>query len=123
MAGSRVLRAPRAGVHRVSRSIDVFAFHTPQPLPKPTPDPIEDGNRWDDAEGKFATVYCAYWLAQTPDHASWRGLRYLSRLAPDWECWAIWEPSPLLTSQPVVEKVTREHPALRAAAQRLSVRV
>jgi hypothetical protein len=64
-----------------------------------------------------------HWLAQTPDHASWRGLRYLSRLAPDWECWAIWEPSPLLTSRLVVEKVTREHPALQAAAQRLNVRV
>jgi hypothetical protein len=59
MAGSHVLRAPGTGVHRVSRSIDVFAFHTPQPLARPVADPIEDGNRWDDAEGKFATVYCA----------------------------------------------------------------
>jgi RES domain len=237
MAGSHVLRAPEGGVYRVSRSIDVFAFHAPQPLPRPAAGPIEDGNRWDDAEGKFATVYCAsqveaafgeviaryrerpgllariddfltqspdaeydpllspgvvpreffdgrwvghvpvdsavrfvdvddpathaavdvtlrrtlreygvkrvdrgtfltsdrrvtrtivsryHWLAQTPDHASWRGLRYLSRLAPDWECWAIWEPSPLLTSRLVVEKVTREHSALQAAAQRLNVRV
>jgi hypothetical protein len=64
-----------------------------------------------------------HWLAQTPDHASWRGLRYLSRLAPDWECWAIWEPSPLLTSHLIVEKVTREHPALHAAAQRLNIRL
>lgn len=237
MAGSHVVRAPGAGVHRVSRSIDVFAFYTSQPLSRPVAEAIEDGNRWDDAEGKFATVYCAsraetafgeviaryrerpglleriddfltqapdpeydpllspgvvpaeffdgrwighvtvdsavrfvdvddpathtavdvtlrralreygvkkidrstflasdrrvtrtiasryHWLGQTPDHASWRGLRYLSRLAPDWECWAIWEPSPLLTSRLVVEKVTREHPALRAAAQRLNVRV
>ena len=59
MAGSHVLSAPGAGVHRVSRSIDVFTFHTPQPLLRPAPDPIEDGNRWDDAEGRFATVYCA----------------------------------------------------------------
>jgi hypothetical protein len=109
MAGSHLLRAPKDGVHRVSRSIDVFAFHTPQPLPRPAPGPIEDGNRWDDAEGKFAT--------------SWRGLRYPSRLAPDWECWAIWEPSPLLMSHLVVEKVTREHPALRAAAQRLHLHI
>ena len=31
----------------------------PQPLPNPAPEPIEGGNRWDDAEGRFATVYCA----------------------------------------------------------------
>jgi hypothetical protein len=37
----------------------VFAFHTSRPLPSPAPDPIEDGNRWDDTEGNFATVYCA----------------------------------------------------------------
>jgi len=49
--------------------------------------------------------------------------RHLSRLAPDWECWAVWEPSPLLTSRLVVEKVTREHPALHAAARRLNVRI
>jgi hypothetical protein len=24
-----------------------------------------------------------HWLAQTPDHATWRGLRYASRLAAD----------------------------------------
>ena len=235
MAGSRALAAPRAGVHRVSRSINVFAFRTAAPLPNPASVPIHDGNRWDDAQGNFATVYCAssaegafgeviaryrerpgllqridaflnqppdpdydplltpgvvpaeffdgrwighstvdvdvrfvdvddpathaaldpalrralrdfgvrridrgtflsadrritrtiashyHWLAQTPDHASWRGLRYLSRLAPDWECWAIWEPTPLLASHLLVEKITREHPALAAAAARLNV--
>jgi len=59
MAGSHVLGAPAGGVYRVSRSVDVFAFHVPQPLPRPAAGAIEDGNRWDDAEGKFATVYCA----------------------------------------------------------------
>ena len=59
MAGSRALAAPRAGVHRVSRSINVFAFRTAAPLPNPASVPIHDGNRWDDAQGNFATVYCA----------------------------------------------------------------
>jgi hypothetical protein len=59
MAASRVLKAPGAGVHRVSRSIDVFAFHAAQPMPRPSPEPIEDGNRWDDPDGRFATLYCA----------------------------------------------------------------
>jgi hypothetical protein len=62
-----------------------------------------------------------HWLAQTPDHSRWRGLRYASRLAGDWECWAIWEPSPLLESQLTIEKITGEHPALRNAAARLEI--
>jgi hypothetical protein len=237
MPASHALAAPAAGVYRVARSIDVFAFHVPEPLPNPAPVAIEEGNRWDDAEGRFATVYCAssaeasfgeviaryrerrglleridrflsqrpdpeydpvlspgvvpaeffdgrwlghvgvdpavrfvdvedpathaavdatlrrrlaqygvrridrstflspdrrvtrmiasryHWLAQTPDHGDWRGLRYTSRLAPDWECWAIWQPSPLLDSQLTIEKVTREHPALDAATRRLGIRL
>jgi RES domain len=237
MPSSHALAAPRAGVHRVSRSVDVFAFHVPQPLTPQSPGPVEQGNRWDDPDGAFATVYCAssapaafgevvaryrerpgllarideflnhpadpeydpqlepgvvpaeffdrrwlgkvgvdpavrfvdvddpathaaidttlrrelrdygvrridrstflspdrrvtraiarryHWLAHTPDHATWRGLRYTSRLAADWECWAVWEPSPLLESALEVEKVTREHADLREAARRLNVRV
>jgi hypothetical protein len=235
MPATRAVTAPAAGVYRVARSVDSFAFHVPQPLPAPAPAPIEEGNRWDDAHGRFATVYCAssaegafgeviaryrerpgllqridafltgrpdpeydpllspgvvpaeffdrrwlghvgidpavrfvdvddpsthaavdatlrrqlrgygvrridrstflspdrratrtiasryHWLAQTPDHATWRGLRYASRLAADWECWAVWQPSPLLDSQLTIEKVTRDHPALPSAARRLGV--
>lgn len=63
-----------------------------------------------------------YWnLAQSPDHHDWRGLRFVSRLAPDWECWAIWEPSPLRTTLSAVVPVTRNHPGLVQAAQRLGV--
>jgi hypothetical protein len=237
MPASHALAAPQSGVHRVARSVEVFAFQVPGPLPRAAPVPIEEGNRWDDAEGRFATVYCAssaeaafgeviaryrertglldridsflsqrpdpeydpllspgvvpaefferrwlghagvdpvvrfvdvddpathaavdaalrrqlraygvrrvdrstflspdrrvtrtiatryHWLAQTPDHTAWRGLRYTSRLAAEWECWAIWQPSPLLESDLALEKVTREHPALRAAAARLGIQV
>ena len=28
--------------------------------------------------------------AESPDHRDWAGLRYESRLAPGWECWALW---------------------------------
>jgi hypothetical protein len=59
MPATRAVTAPAAGVYRVARSVDVFAFHLPQPLPAPAPAPIEEGNRWDDAHGRFATVYCA----------------------------------------------------------------
>jgi hypothetical protein len=63
-----------------------------------------------------------YWqLAQYPDHHSWRGLRYTSRLASDWECWAIWEPSPLREGIADVVPVTRTHPALHGAAARLGL--
>jgi hypothetical protein len=237
MPATHALAAPASGVSRVARSVEVFTFHVPQPLPAPAPEPIEEGNRWDDPDGRFATLYCAssaegafgeviaryrertglldridqfltqrpdpeydpvlapgrvppeffdrrwlghtavdpamrfvdvedpsthaamdhtlrrrlrgfgvrridrstfltpdrrvtrtiaaryHWLAQTPDHGTWRGLRYTSRLAADWECWAIWEPSPLLESQLTVAKVTREHAALHAAALRLGVQL
>jgi hypothetical protein len=59
MPATRAVTAPAAGVYRVARSVDVLAFHVPQPLPVPAPAPIEEGNRWDDAHGRFATVYCA----------------------------------------------------------------
>jgi hypothetical protein len=237
MPVTHALAAPEGGVYRVARSVEAFAFHVPEALPLPAPAPIEEGNRWDDVEGRFATVYCAssaeaafgeviaryrerpglleridnflsqqpdpeydpllapgvlpaeffdrrwlghiavdpavrfvdvedpathtaidptlhrqlraygirridrstflspdrrvtrtiatryHWLAQTPDHATWRGLRYTSRLAPEWECWGIWQPNPLLESDITIEKVTREHPALHSAATRLGIQV
>jgi len=39
--------------------VGLTAGHATRIAPRPAPDPIEDGNRWDDAEGRFATVYCA----------------------------------------------------------------
>jgi hypothetical protein len=63
-----------------------------------------------------------YQLAQTPDHESIAGLRYESRLVEGWECWAIWEPSPLRTSQAgPLRPVAYDDPALAEAARLLSV--
>lgn len=62
-------------------------------------------------------------LAQTPDHRDWAGLRYESRLSPDWECWALWEPSPVRLHSADVHAVTRANPDLRAAAAQLAVRL
>jgi len=61
-------------------------------------------------------------LAQTPDHAELRGLRYESRLLAGWECWVVWDPSPI-RGRPAIEKVTRTHPALREAARLLRVKL
>lgn len=61
-----------------------------------------------------------YWtLAQSPDHRDWAGLRYESRLSSSWECWALWEPSPIRLHISDVHAVTRANPDLRAAAARL----
>ena len=61
-----------------------------------------------------------YWtLAQSPDHREWAGLRYESRLSAGWECWALWEPSPIRLHASEVHAVTRSDPDLRAAAARL----
>lgn len=49
------------------------------------------------------------------------GLRYESRLAPGWECWALWEPLPLDVNQANLERVTIDTPALRRAAELLGV--
>lgn len=49
------------------------------------------------------------------------GLRYESRLAPGWECWALWEPLPLDIDQANVERVGIDTPALRRAAELLGV--
>jgi hypothetical protein len=69
------------------------------------------------------TIARHYWeLAQYPDHHSWRGLRYSSRLAADWECWAIWEPSPLQEGIAEISPVTRTDPSLHGAATRLSLK-
>jgi hypothetical protein len=62
-------------------------------------------------------------LSRKPDHQSWRGLRYLSRLDAGWECWAVWEPTPLSTTISHITTVTRTHPALHGAAARLGLRL
>jgi RES domain len=49
------------------------------------------------------------------------GLRYESRLAPGWECWALWEPLPLDADEASVERVGIDTPALRRAAELLGV--
>ena len=52
---------------------------------------------------------------------SLRGLRCRSRLPPAWICWALWDPLPLDLAGRSSERVTIEHPALRAAARKLGV--
>jgi hypothetical protein len=49
------------------------------------------------------------------------GLRFTSRLAPAWECWALWEPLPLHAEAATTEDVTIDTPALRRAAGLLGV--
>lgn len=63
-----------------------------------------------------------YELAQTPDHTDLRGLRYESRILADWECWVIWEPSPMLPDS-TVTKVTKTNPDLLKAAELLDLAV
>jgi hypothetical protein len=235
MVVSHVVPAPESGVHRVAKGLDPFRFRPPRsPLPEQD-EPVLDGNRWDDAQGQYATLYCAssavaafaetiaryrevpglldridaflsgepdgeydfeleparvpddyfadrslghaaidpalrfvdvdhpdthrsltvplrpvlrrhrlrvvdrgvvlspdrrltrpiarecWRLAQTPDHPDWAGLRYGSRLHPEWECWAAWEPSPIRPHSARVQTVTRANPDLRAAAEILRV--
>lgn len=63
-----------------------------------------------------------YWtLAQSPDHREWAGLRYESRLREGWECWAVWEPSPVRLHVSQVHAVTRANPDLVVAAERLGL--
>jgi RES domain len=65
-----------------------------------------------------------YWqLARSEDHRDWAGLRYMSRLGPEWECWAVWEPSPMLPSTEIVTTLLRDHPDLQAAAAKLDISV
>ena len=49
------------------------------------------------------------------------GLRYESRLTPRWECWALWEPLPLIPGEADVQRVRIDTPALRTAAELLGV--
>jgi hypothetical protein len=62
--------------------------------------------------------------AQLPDGSlAISGLRYESRLPPAWECWALWEPLPLDTSEPDTETISIDHPALRRAARLIGVQL
>ncbi len=49
------------------------------------------------------------------------GLRYKSRLPPQWIYWALWEPLPLDAEQATSTRVTIETPELRRAANKLGV--
>jgi hypothetical protein len=49
------------------------------------------------------------------------GLRFTSRLAPAWECWALWEPLAIDEKGIGIEEVTIHTPALRRAADMLGV--
>lgn len=60
-------------------------------------------------------------LARTPDHRDWAGLRYESRLRAGWECWAVWEPSPIRLHSSHVRAVTRANVDLCAAAEALGL--
>jgi hypothetical protein len=237
MPASHVVTAPDAGIFRVARGLQPFAFRPPRSALPDQDEPVLDGNRFDDPEGRFATLYCAssaqaafgetiaryreapglldridaflnappdadydpellparvpgdyfadrylgqvgidpdvrfidvdhpdthaalnaplrpllrrhhlrtvdrgvtlsadrrltrpiarhFWtLARTPDHRSWAGLRYESRLHEPWECWALWEPSPVRLHQSTVRAVTRTDPDLHAAARLLRIAV
>ena len=69
------------------------------------------------------TISRYFWeLAQTSDHNDWRGLRYQSRVFEEWECWAVWEPTPMLPD-PDVTKVTRTNTDLLEAAKLLDLEV
>jgi hypothetical protein len=51
------------------------------------------------------------------------GLRYESRLAAGWECWALWEPLPIDAGSVERTRVSIETPELRSAAAKLGVPV
>lgn len=234
---SRVVPAPTAGLWRVARGLDPFAFQPPPGRLPHSDRPVLDGNRWDDPDGELATLYCSttaegafaetiaryrtrpglleridrfltggpdpehdfplepgrvpdgyftnrilghvtvdpdvrfvdvdhpnthaaaaaalepllarhglesvdrgvmyhpdrrvtrpmgryYWqLARSGDHQEWAGLRYMSRLGPDWECWAVWEPSPLRTQFTTLSTLLHDHPDLTTAALKLDITV
>jgi hypothetical protein len=52
-------------------------------------------------------------------HAS--GIRYISRLPPRWECWALWEPLSLNVDHADIKPVAIDTPELRTAADMLGV--
>lgn len=229
--------APDAGLWRIARGLDPFSFDPPRSRLPLSDYPILGGNRWDDPDGEFATLYCSttpegafaetiaryrnrpglldridrfltgqpdsdydfplspgrvpdeyftnrvlghvtvdpavrfvdvdhphthsaataalepllakhglqsvdrgvmyhpdrrltrpiaryYWqLARSGDHHDWAGLRYMSRLGPDWECWAVWEPNPLLAHDATITTLLRDHPDLQAAAAKIDVTI
>lgn len=59
MIGSHAVAAPRGGVHRVARGLEPFAFgQAPSPL-LDAGEPVYGGNRFDDPDGRFRTLYAA----------------------------------------------------------------
>ena len=47
----------------------------------------------------------------------------MSRLGPDRECWAVWEPHPLLAHDATITTLLRDHPDLQAAAAKIDVTI
>ena len=51
--------APDAGLWRIARGLDPFSFDPPRSRLPLSDYPILGGNRWDDPDGEFATLYCS----------------------------------------------------------------
>ncbi len=64
---------------------------------------------------------CLYGCAQTTDYHNVFGIRYVSRLSDEWECWAMWEPTPLLLGTASEEPVTWDNTDLQNAAKKLGL--
>ena len=64
------------------------------------------------------TRWIAKWAQEAWDENGERifaGIRYLSRLDTEWECWAVFDDVGLLETER--EPITRQHPALRSIAR------
>jgi hypothetical protein len=87
----------------------VSSWHEPFAPPPPAP-PLganprdDDGHRFDDSHGRFRTLYCA----TSADGALG-------------ECWALWEPLPIIASDVDSMPVTIDTVALRLAADKLGI--
>lgn len=107
-----------SAVHR----IEAFLEDEPDPefaddFLQPTLDAADiDSFGWLLAHARAAPAHAS----SMPASRAW-GLRYDSRLAPRWECWALWEPLPLDADEADIQRVHIDTPALRTAAELLGV--
>jgi hypothetical protein len=77
-------------------------------------------------ERRYVTrTLAGVWRNMATDSVSGRlnasGLRFTSRLPPAWECWALWEPLPIIASDVDSMPVTIDTVALRLAADKLGI--